>query len=174
MTEKTFNRTKQKVVAKYRHNGRGIVTGPHNPASIGCNMFILEDGESATFFKLNGWHEGHKMMAHGGITAAILDEVMGYSNHAREYVEKLGYTPVFTGTVTYKYLKPVMCEKVYYAAAKIYKIEGRKRFIRGAIFDEEGTEYVTGEGIFLTAPALEDSKEMIAYQPLGPDDPEMI
>ena len=164
-------RIKSKVIAKYYHTGRGIVTGPHNPASVGCNIYVLESGESATVFKLNRWHEGHSMMAHGGITASILDEVMGYSNHAREYVNKLKYTPVFTGTVTYKYIRPVMVGEEYHSAARVDRIEGRKRFITGEIFDMDGNVCVTGEVIFLTAASLEDENEMVDYQEITEQDP---
>ena len=165
------------MLAKYKHNGIGIVTGPHNPINIGCVMYVLENGENATFFKLKKWHQGHDMMAHGGITASILDEVMGYANHAREYVLGLGYTPVFTGTATYKYIRPVMIGETYYAFARIDRIEGfggiddRKRFISGEIVDEEGNVYVRGESIFLTASGIVDSNEIVKYDEMTDDDP---
>ena len=169
-------RVKQKVIAKFRHTGQGIVTGllERNPVSIGCNMFVLENGESGTYFKLKPWHQGHDMLAHGGITASILDEVMGYANHTREYVEHLKYTPVFTGTATYKYIRPVKVGETYFGVGRIDKIEGRKRFITGEIIDDEGNVYVQGDSIFLTAPTLEDSDEHVAYQPLSDSDPKEI
>ena len=169
-------RQKQKVIAKYHHTGRGIVTGrlENNPVSINCNIYVLESGESATVFKLKRWHEGHAMMAHGGITASVLDEVMGYSNHAREYVEHLKYTPVFTGTVTYKYIRPVMVGEEYHAVGRIDSIEGRKRFITGEIMTPDGEVCVIGEGVFLTAKELEDSNEHVAFEPLSESDPKEI
>ena len=169
-------RKKQKVIAKFRHTGQGIVTGlkERNPVTVGCNMYVLENGESGTVFKLKPWHQGHEMMAHGGITASILDEVMGYSNHTREYVEDLKYTPVFTGTATYIYRRPVMVGETYYGVGRIDRIEGRKRFISGEIIDGEGNVYVKGESIFLTAPSLEDSDEHVAYQPMTDSDPKEI
>ena len=99
---------------------------------------------------------------------------MGYSNHAREYVKGLKYTPVFTGTVTYAYIKPVKVGVQYYATAKIFKIEGRLRHIRGVIFDQDGNCYVRGEGVFITAPSIEDKDEMVAFQPLTDNDPKEI
>ena len=171
MIEKRIQRNKLKVIAKYSHNGRGIVTGPHNPASVGCNMYVLEGGLSGTVFTLNRWHEGHNMLAHGGIIASILDEVLGYSNHTREYVLGLKYTPVFTGTVKYTYLKPVKVGERYFASAKITKIEGRKRFVEGEIYDDDGLFYATGEGVFLTSDELSDDEEIVKYTELTKDDP---
>ena len=174
--DKNYKRIKKKVIAKYHHNGHGIVSAPlaNNPVSVGANMFVLESGESATVFTLNRWHEGHEGMAHGGITASILDEVMGYSNHAREYVEHLKYTPVFTGTATYTYKLPVMVGQTYYGVGRVDRIEGRKRFVTGEIYDEEGKLCVKGDSIFLTAHALEDDKEHVAFQPLTDSDPKEI
>ena len=177
MEDKKIIRTKSKVLAKYKHNGHGIVTGPHNPISVGCVMYVLESGESATFFTLKKWHQGHEMLAHGGITASILDEVMGYSNHTREYKLGLGYTPVFTGTATYKYIRPVVVGETYYAFARVNRIEGfgdiddRKRFITGEIVDEEGNVYVKGESIFLTAGNKVDSREIVMFDELNSNDP---
>ena len=174
MAEKKTDRKPQKVIAKYKHNGYGIVSGPHNPASIGCNMYVLESGECGTFFTLKRWHQGHAGLAHGGIGAAILDEVLGYANDLLDYVKDRKYTPVFTGTVTYKYLKPVEVGKTYYAVGRVTREEGRKRFVYGEITDAAGALYVVADGVYLTAPALEDSNEKLAFQELTDEDPKEI
>lgn len=174
MTEKKTDRKPCKVAAKYRHNGYGIVSGPHNPASIHCNMYALESGECGTVFTLNRWHQGHAGLAHGGISAAILDEVLGFANDSMDYILNRKYTPVFTGTVTYKYLKPVEVGKTYHAVGRVVKEEGRKRMVAGEITDAAGALCVTAEGVYLTAPALEDSNEKLAFQEIGPEDPEYI
>ena len=167
-------RVKVKVAAKFHHTGYGIVTGPHNPASVGCNMFVLESGECGTVFTLNKWHEGHELMAHGGITAAILDEVMGYAGHCREYIQHLPYTPVFTGTATYKYIRPVYCLKEYSAASRIVREEGRKRYVEGEIYNEKGEICVKSEAIYLTAEALRDPDEHVGYMEMTDKDPQYI
>ena len=170
-------RIKSKVIAKYHHNGFGIVTAPleHNPVSVACTIYILESGESATRFRLNRWHQGHVGLAHGGITASILDEVMGYSNHAREYVLSLGYTPVFTGTAKYVYRKPVPTETEMYAVARVNEVDDRRRFITGEIIDSEGDVYVSGESIFITDKGgVIDSKEIVEMAELTDDDPKEI
>lgn len=44
--------------------------------SLGCVFYKLEGGEAATIFRCSRWHEGHEGIMHGGMSAAVLDEVM--------------------------------------------------------------------------------------------------
>ena len=174
MEEKKIIREKKKVLTKYLHNGNGIVTGPHNPASVGTTVYVLDGGESAMVFTLNRYHEGHPMFGHGGITASILDETMGYSCHTREYVNHLNYTPVFTGTVTYKYIKPVEIGKKYMSFGRVKEADERRRFVEGEILDEDGNVYVLSEGVFITDPGVVDPNEHVAYRELTEDDPKEL
>ena len=66
-------RSKSKVTAKYRMMSYGFVSGTMNKEGVGVTFYALESGECAAPFTLTRFHEGHKMLAHGGVTAAILD-----------------------------------------------------------------------------------------------------
>ena len=167
-------REKSKVIAKYRMMGYGIVSGTLNKETVGCRFYALESGECATPFQLTRFHEGHKMLGHGGITAAILDETMGYCNHVFEYFNKDYYCYVFTGTATYEYLQPVPVGKDMLAVARVIREDDRRRFITGEIVDEDGLIYVRSESIYVTASSLEDNHINVGMLDLEEGDPEVL
>ena len=154
----------------------GFVSGTLNKEGVGVRFYALESGECAAPFKLNRFHEGHKMLAHGGVTAAILDETMGYANHVYEYVNDKPNCFVFTGTATYEYLVPVPIEKDMLALARVEEEEGRVRHIYGEIIDENGLIYVRSNAVYVTAKSLEDSGVHIdvGMIPLEEGDPERL
>lgn len=166
--------TKSKVVGKYRSMEYGIITGKKNKESVGCTIYALESGECAAPFVLNRYHEGHKMMAHGGITASILDETNGYSNHVYEYYNKDCFKDVFTGTATYEYRLPVPVGKPMTAISRVISDDGRKRSITGEIVDENGLIYLRSEAIYITI--SKDGKDTInvTLLPLEEGDPKEI
>ncbi len=150
-------RSKSKVAAKYRMMSYGFVSGTMNKEGVGVRFYALESGECAAPFRLTRFYEGHKMLAHGGVTAAILDETMGYANHVFEYINNEPNRFVFTGTATYEYLVPVPIEKDMLALARVEEEEGRVRHIYGEIIDENGLIYVRSKAVYVTAKALEES-----------------
>ena len=175
MPKKIYStRTKSKVAAKYRMMSYGFVSGTMNKEGVGVRFYALESGECAAPFKLTRFHEGHKMLAHGGVTAAILDETMGYANHVYEFVHDEPNCFVFTGTATYEYLVPVPIEKDMLALAKVVEEEGRVRHIYGEIIDENGLIYVRSKAIYVTSKSLENNDVHIdvGMLPLEEGDPE--
>lgn len=175
MPKKIYStRTKSKVAAKYRMMSYGFVSGTMNKEGVGVRFYALESGECAAPFKLTRFHEGHKMLAHGGVTAAILDETMGYSSHVYEYINKLPNLFVFTGTATYEYLIPVPIEKDMLALAKVVEGEDRVRHIYGEIIDENGLIYVRSKAVYVTAKPSEEKNANIdvGMLPLEEGDPE--
>ena len=167
-------RENSKVIAKFRRVGYSIVSGTQNQETVGCRFYALESGECATQFTLSRFHEGHKMLAHGGVTASVLDEAMGYSNHVYEYLNKDYFCFVFTGTATYEYLNPVPIEKEMRAVARVNDDEGRIRHITGEIIDEDGLVYVRSSSVYITAASPEDCHIQVGLLPLEEGDPEML
>lgn len=164
-------RKKSKIFAKFRRLGYGIVSGTINQDTVGCQFFALESEECATEFTLKRIHEGHVMMAHGGVTAAILDETMGYANHVFEYFHEKYHGFVFTGSASYKYLKPVPVGVRMYAFAKVTGVDDRRRFIKGEIVDDDGVVYLQSEAVYITAKSLEDNHVNVGFHPLEEGDP---
>ena len=60
----------------------------------------------ATFFTPKEIHEGHDGIMHGGLSGAILDEVMGRCNFV-EAADGTLYNPYVTGEMTVRYDLPI-------------------------------------------------------------------
>lgn len=149
-----INRTKQKVTAKQLRSKNGIVCGRQNPASLGCEFYELENGELATIFTAGHMHEGHDDIMHGGLSAAVLDEVMGRCNS--EYTsDGKRYNPYVTGEITVRYCIPIPVGKKMYAFGRIVRSDGRKNFSSGEIMDEEGSVYASATGVYIRTDAID-------------------
>jgi acyl-coenzyme A thioesterase PaaI-like protein len=99
------------------------------------------DGRCRSEFVLGTAYEGPPGRVHGGVSALILDHMLGEA--ASEGLSKAR----FTGTITVKYLRgtplgPLRCE------AWIDRAEGVKVFARGTISDPDGVT-VEAEGVFI-------------------------
>ena len=80
------------------HFDECFVSGPWNPLGIGIE--VVRDGEAAVAqIVLGAAFEGGPGMAHGGIVAALFDDVLGY-------LLTLHRIPGFTGELTVRYLRP--------------------------------------------------------------------
>ena len=72
-------RQKRKVISKQLPTPCSIPCGSENPASLGCQFYELEGGEVGTIFTPRSIHEGHNGIMHGGMSGAVLVELMGRS-----------------------------------------------------------------------------------------------
>ena len=80
------------------HFDECFVSGPWNPLGIGID--VVRDGEAAVAqIVLGAAFEGGPGMAHGGIVAALFDDVLGY-------LLTVHRVPGFTGELTVRYLRP--------------------------------------------------------------------
>lgn len=80
------------------HFDECIVSGPWNPLGIGIE--VVRDGDDAVAEVVLGTaFEGGPGMAHGGIVAALFDDVLGY-------LLTLHHVPGFTGELTVRYHRP--------------------------------------------------------------------
>jgi acyl-coenzyme A thioesterase PaaI-like protein len=99
------------------------------------------DGRCWSEFHLGAAYEGPPGWVHGGICALVLDHILG------EAASDGLANPLFTGTITCKYLRgtplgPLRIEAV------AERIEGVKTFARGYLSDAEGVT-VEAEGVFI-------------------------
>lgn len=132
-------------------NWGNAAVGLRNAVAPPLRVEHLRPGHTRADAVLGSAYEGPPGLVHGGVTALLLDHLMGVTASA-------GFTRVaFTGTLTLRYergtpLGPVELE------AKIDREEGRKIFIGGTISGADGVSIVA-EGVFIT-PAWAD--EMVA------------
>ena len=145
VTQSLRQRTRA-IGVTYRVNGRPL---PLGNAAIGlCNpiappVIVHHDGGGRCWseFVLGSAYEGPPKLVHGGVSALVLDHMLGEA--ASEGLSK----PRFTGTITVKYLRGTPLGPLR-SDAWIERTEGVKAFARGTISDARGVT-VEAEGVFI-------------------------
>jgi Thioesterase superfamily len=130
---------------RYTTDGRGQTWG--NPV-IGVRNAIAppvvihrNDRGCWTEFELGAAYEGPPGHVHGGISALILDHILG------EVSSSNMTKPLFTGTIACKYLRGTPLGSLR-AEAWIDRIDGIKTYAKGFIADAQGRT-VEAEGVFI-------------------------
>jgi acyl-coenzyme A thioesterase PaaI-like protein len=143
-----LERKQRTVTSTLRHEGTGRPLAWANPAiglrnAIAPPMIIHheDDGRAWSEFNLSGAYEGPPGWVHGGISALVLDHILGEA--ASEGLTR----PKFTGTITLKYLRGTPLGSLR-AEAWIDRVDGSKTFARGTLSDAEGVT-VEAEGVFI-------------------------
>ncbi|MGC4932163.1 PaaI family thioesterase [Gordonia sp. DT30] len=115
------------------------VIGTRNP--VAPPVVLNHDGELTwSEFELGPAYEGPAGLVHGGILAAILDQILGSA------ADHSGH-PGMTGTLTIRYRQGTKLGKVR-AEAWLDRVEGVKSIAAGRIMTEEGIT-AEAEGIFI-------------------------
>jgi acyl-coenzyme A thioesterase PaaI-like protein len=145
VTELLRQRTRP-VGVSYRVGDRPLplanpVIGVCNPIAPPITVRHEGDGRCWSEFVLGAAYEGPPNLVHGGISALVLDHMLGEA--ASEGLSKAR----FTGTITVKYLRgtplgALRCD------AWVERREGFKAFARGTISDAAGVT-VEAEGVFI-------------------------
>ncbi len=117
------------------------VVGIRNPIAPPLVIERDETGGAVTDFVVGAAYEGPPGHVHGGISALVLDHVLGEA-------ASNGMTPRFTGTITMRYLRTTRLGRLR-AQARIDRAEGVKTYVVGHLADEEGVT-VEAEGVFIT------------------------
>ncbi len=105
------------------HFDECFVSGEQNPMGIG--MVVRREGDEAVAaVRLGPAYEGAPGRAHGGIVAAVFDDVLGY-------LLTLEQQPGFTGELTVRYDAPTPIGQPLEFRARVTGREGRKLFAAG-------------------------------------------
>jgi acyl-coenzyme A thioesterase PaaI-like protein len=116
------------------------VIGIRNPIAPPLTIERSADDAVFTDFHLGAAYEGPPGHVHGGVSALVLDHVLGEVAADAE-------TPRFTGTITLRYLRPTRLGRLH-AEARITRTDGFKAYAAGHLADDEGIT-VEAEGIFI-------------------------
>lgn len=117
------------------------VTGFRNAIAPPLVMHEDPDGLWWSEFELGQAYQGPPGWVHGGVLALVLDQLLGEA--ASEGLTK----PLFTGTITLRYLRGTPLGKLR-AEAAIERTDDYKTFVSGHMSDSEG-KTVEAEGIFI-------------------------
>jgi 3-oxosteroid 1-dehydrogenase len=99
------------------------------------------DGRVHTDVELGAAYEGPPGHVHGGVSALILDHVLGATAHQPG-------KPAFTGTITVRYLRPTPLGTLH-AEARVNRIDGTKTYAVGHLSNADGIT-VEADGVFIT------------------------
>ncbi len=132
----------------------GLDLPPHYPSCFGCGpecpaglhvVARLDGDEIVTTHVFAAHHSGAPGIAHGGLVAALVDDVMGYLLHViRE--------PGVTRRLQVDYLKPVLIGTPYDVRARVDRREGRKVFVSCEGTGPEGVRAFAATGLFIVVP----------------------
>lgn len=127
---------------------RCFFCGERNPH--GFSLRFQSNGEWTETRVVLPWYlQGFSGVAHGGIVAALLDEVMSHS------VKRAGIFAV-TGTLQVKYLKPCPTERILTVRGKVEKEAGKIVEAFGEIL-YDGERIAEGRGIFVVPKSRSDA-----------------
>ncbi|MFF7489115.1 PaaI family thioesterase [Streptomyces luteogriseus] len=120
------------------------VTGTGSPLAPPLEVTRLDGGVAGTCV-LGIAHEGPPGYGHGGISAMLLDESMGWACAAAGM-------PGMTVSLQMRYHRPVPLEAPLRVLAHVTGTEGRKVYVTGSITTEDdlATVLVAAEGVFVS------------------------
>lgn len=118
------------------------VVGLRNPIAPPLVISRDEQDRCSADFELGAAYEGPPGHVHGGMSALVLDHILGEAASG-------GLTkPNFTGTISFRYVRATPLGRLR-AEAYVERVEGVKTYARGFIADADGT-CVEAEGVFIT------------------------
>ncbi|MDP9845899.1 acyl-coenzyme A thioesterase PaaI-like protein [Streptosporangium lutulentum] len=125
-----------------RHAGNAV-TGSANPYALPLVSRVTSDGTIRAELSFRQIHEGPPTSVHGGVSAMVLDQVLGQA------VAVAGGAGM-TGTLTLRYVRRVPYGEPLVATAEYLRTEGRKSWAEGRIALPDGTPLVEATGLFIT------------------------
>ncbi|HXY44853.1 MAG TPA: PaaI family thioesterase [Acidimicrobiales bacterium] len=99
-------------------------------------------------------YEGPPGHVHGGMIAAVFDELLGFAQQG----------PGFTAVLTVRYLRPTPLNCPLRLQASVERVEGRKRTIRGTC-ELDGALLAEAEGLFIAPRSGEDFLARLGQAP---------
>jgi acyl-CoA thioesterase FadM len=119
------------------------VTGSGSPLAPPLRIEVAGAGVTGSC-TLGLAYEGPPTFAHGGISAMLLDHLLGYATSAAGH-------PGMTGTLEIRYRAPVPLQTPLYLTGEVTEVNGRRVTARGTIAtaNDPGTVLVEATGLFI-------------------------
>jgi acyl-coenzyme A thioesterase PaaI-like protein len=116
--------------------------GSANPIGLHLDGFERTGNQVTVAFRPQPDHVGFSDVLHGGIIAAVLDEVMAWTAMLVEGVL------VVTGTLELRYRQPAAANTTFDLVGTLEQRRGRRLMIQGKLCDGD-TVVAEGSGVFL-------------------------
>jgi acyl-coenzyme A thioesterase PaaI-like protein len=118
------------------------VIGEANPLAPPLRVQTSPDGRAWAEFELGDPYEGPPGCVHGGVSALILDHLLGSAGGAAR-------RPGMTATLQLRYRRPTPLHRPLVARARVEESDGRKTTISGEIARADGRVCVEASGLFI-------------------------
>ncbi|MFE8013871.1 PaaI family thioesterase [Streptomyces antibioticus] len=116
----------------------------YNPVHVPLDVSFPDDGGAEAVVVMNALYEGPTNSVHGGVSALLMDNLLGI------LVQSRGLLCV-TGTLTVRYLSRTPLERPLSLRSEIVAHSGRKVTVRGWI-SCDGVRTVEAEAVFIEVP----------------------
>jgi uncharacterized protein (TIGR00369 family) len=117
------------------------------PDGMGLTL-LYENGAVYTNMLVDARFEGYKGVVHGGMVFGILDVIMWYTILLD--TKKI----CMTRKTEMEFLKPVLCNTMYRAEARLVGVEEKDVIVSAWVQDGQGERYAEVNGIFREAKGL--------------------
>lgn len=148
MTAETAARTLQ---PNSRHC---FVCGVENPVSLGLRFYETGRDEVTAEYTVPDRYQGYPGMVHGGVVAAMLDEVVGRAAMAGDPNRFM-----FTGRLCLTYRKPVPLGQPLRMVGRLVRRRGRAARATGELRLRDGTLAVEATATLIDVPGHTASQE---------------
>ncbi|ADY57335.1 phenylacetic acid degradation-related protein [Syntrophobotulus glycolicus DSM 8271] len=156
---------KHKVLRKQENSRMCLVCGVKNDFGLKASFYELDNGELAGIFTPREEHQSYPGIAHGGISAAILDETIGRAIMVTDR-DMLGYTV----ELNLKYKKHVPLGQKLIVIGRITREKSRTFEGTGEIILANGEVAASATAKYLKVPLdkmpsfQEDSEDRMEWQ----------
>lgn len=164
-----------KVTKKQINSHTCFICGTENNAGLNARFYETEKGEVACIFTPRQEHQSYPGRLHGGVSAAILDELIG-----RAIMIKEPNTWGVTCELNVKYKKPVPLDISLKAVGRITDVNRKLFKAEGEIYLPNGDIAVIASGLYMKLPiekivegtGVDMNDEVFVIE--GEDNPEYI
>jgi uncharacterized protein (TIGR00369 family) len=118
--------------------------GQRNPHGLKLD-FHIENGRAVAEFQPRAEHQSYPGLVHGGITAAALDEAMGWAMWA------VGVWAV-TGKMEIRYRQPLPLSTKVTVSGEVIRNRGRWLEVRGEVRADSGKLMAESHALFMRLP----------------------
>lgn len=140
------------------------VSGRSSPWGLDLELHRHDD-EIEALVTLRSAHEGAPGRAHGGVVAALFDDVFGF-------VLGILRQPAFTGEITVRYRRPTPLFRPLACRVRLERQDGRKLLFAGELTDVERGEIVATASSTFIAVDPAGFAAMTAERPAPPNEPD--
>lgn len=139
-----------------------FVCGVENPVGLHLDFYENDKGEVIVDYVIPESYNGYPGVAHGGIVASIVDEVLG-----RVHMGNDPNNPrfMFTAKLTVRYRKPVPVGKPIRVIGRAKTSKAHSASSVAQVFDEDGTLLAEADALLIDIP--ESMFEGVDYYALG-------